>query len=68
MLEQKSVIFWIIGTICIFFGCMISGSVAPEALGATTESVILAYLIGMILLLLGGMFWISAAVVHVEEE
>ena len=68
MPDQKSIIFWIIGTVCIFFGSLISGSVEPEALGATMESVILAYLIGIILLFLGGMFWISAAVVHVEEE
>ena len=68
MADQRAIAFWVVGTICIFFGALIAGNVEPEALGATTESVVLAYVISFILLLLSGMFWISAAVIHLEEE
>ena len=67
MVNKKSILFWFIGTVCVFFGSLILGNIEPSVLGATTESVILAYVIGFILMLLGGMFWISTSVVEVEE-
>ena len=67
MTNLRSISFWMIGSICLFFGVLITGNIEPEALGATPESVILAYIIGFILIVLGGMFWITTSVVHVEE-
>ena len=68
MTTNRVIGFWVIGAICIFFGSLIAGSVEPSALGATAESVILAYIISFILILVGGMFWITvAAAVHEEE-
>jgi len=67
MSSTRSIGFWFIGTICIFFGAMIAGSVEAEALGATFWSVILAYIISFVLILLGGMFWITVAVLREEE-
>lgn len=63
---NKAIIFWIIGSICVFLGALIAGSVEPSALGATLESVLVAYIISFILILIGGMFWISVATA--EEE
>jgi hypothetical protein len=65
---SRSIGFWIIGSICVFFGALIAGSVRPDVLGATTESIILAYIIAFILILIGGMFWITVAVIREEEE
>jgi hypothetical protein len=67
MTSARSIGFWIIGSLCVFFGALIAGSVKPEVLGATTESVILAYIIAFILILIGGMFWITVAVMREEE-
>jgi len=67
MTSTRSIGFWIIGSLCVFFGALIAGSVKPEVLGATTESVILAYIISFILILIGGMFWITVAVMREEE-
>lgn len=68
MVNWRSIGFWFIGTFCVFFGVLIAGNIEPSTLGATTESVALAYIISFILILLGGMFWISTAVAHLEEE
>ena len=67
MVNRKAILFWLIGSVCVFFSSLILGNIQPEVLGATTESVILAYIIGFILIMLGGMFWISTAVVELEE-
>ncbi|MEM7820994.1 MAG: hypothetical protein QW751_02220 [Candidatus Aenigmatarchaeota archaeon] len=67
MTNARSIGFWIIGSLCVFFGALIAGSVQPEALGATAESVVLAYIISFILILIGGMFWITVAVIREEE-
>jgi hypothetical protein len=68
MATRRAIGFWLIGTVCIFFGALIAGSIEPEVLGATLESVILAYVISFVLILVGGMFWISGAVTEIEEE
>lgn len=67
MVDARTIGFWILGSICIFVGSLIAGSVEPSVLGATTISVVIAYLLSFILILLGGMFWISTAIAHVEE-
>jgi len=68
MADPRTIGFWFIGAICVFFGSLIAGSVDPAALGATTFSVAIAYIIAFILILLGGMFWISTAIIQVEES
>ncbi len=67
MTNNRALAFWVIGAVCIFFGALIAGNIEPEVLGATTGSVILSFLVSFILILVGGMFWITTAVVHVEE-
>lgn len=62
--KEKSIFFWILGTFCMFFGILIAGNVDPGALGASIESVGIAYVISFILILLGGMFWITVAVLQ----
>ncbi len=64
---NRSILFWVVGSLCIFFGSLIAGSVEPSALGASTESVVIAYIIAFILILVGGMFWISVSVAIQEE-
>ena len=67
MADIRTIIFWLIGTICIFFGSLIAGAVEP-VVGSTAVSIIMAYSLAFILILLGGMFWISTAILQTEEE
>ncbi|OGI11658.1 hypothetical protein A3K64_00900 [Candidatus Micrarchaeota archaeon RBG_16_36_9] len=67
MADIRTIIFWLIGTVCVFFGALIAGSVEPVT-GSTTASIIMAYALSFILILLGGMFWISTAILQTEEE
>jgi len=67
MADIRTLVFWLIGTICIFFGALIAGSVEP-VVGSTTVSIVMAYSLSFILVLLGGMFWISTAILQTEEE
>jgi VIT1/CCC1 family predicted Fe2+/Mn2+ transporter len=67
MTDWRAIAFWFLGAFFVFFGVLIGGNVEPSALGATSLSVALAYIIAFILILLGGMFWISTAVAHIEE-
>ncbi len=66
MASTHALVFWFIGSACIFFGALLAGSVEPGVLGATLGSVIIAYIIAFILILIGGMFWIS--IPSIEEE
>jgi len=68
MADPRTITFWLIGTICVFVGSLLAGSVEPNILGSTTTSVIIAYVIAFVLILLGGMFWISTAIIQVEES
>jgi hypothetical protein len=67
MADIRTIIFWLIGTTCIFFGSLIAGSVEP-VVGSTTVSIVMAYSLAFILIMLGGMFWISTAILQTEEE
>ena len=67
MTDPRSIIFWIIGAICVFIGALIAGSIDPSVLGATSTSVAVSYIVSFILILIGGMFWISTAIIQVEE-
>lgn len=65
---NKTIVFWILGAVFVFLGSMIAGAVDPYALGATLSGVIISYVIAFVLILIGGMFWISAASYLVEES
>ncbi|NIO44168.1 MAG: hypothetical protein GTN36_01265 [Candidatus Aenigmarchaeota archaeon] len=67
MADIRTIIFWLIGTVCLFFGALIAGAVEPT-IGSTTTSIMMAYALSFILILLGGMFWISTAILQAEEE
>ena len=63
----RAIGFWLIGSILVFFGVLLVGNIDPTALGATSASTVVSYGIGFILILVGGMFWISTAVMETEE-
>jgi hypothetical protein len=67
MADLRTILFWLIGTICIFFGALIAGSVEP-VVGSTTVSIVMAYGLSFILIMLGGMFWISTAIMQKDDE
>lgn len=67
MTNNRALGFWVIGAFCIFFGALIAGNIEPEVLGASSASVALSFIVSFILILIGGMMWITTAVVHVEE-
>ena len=67
MTDIRTIIFWLIGTTCIFFGAMIAGSVEP-VVGSSAVSMTMAYGLSFILIMIGGMFWISTAVMHRQED
>ena len=67
MADTRTIIFWIIGAICVFVGALVGGSVDPSVLGSTTGSVLVSYVVSFVLILLGGMFWISTAIIQSEE-
>jgi len=66
--DWRAVGFWLIGAILVFFGTLLAGAVDPAVLGATTTSVVFTYLLAFVLILIGGMLWISAAILQVEES
>jgi len=64
-MEAKPLLFWILGTVFILFGAMIAGQARPDVLGATAESFAISIILAFILILFGGLLWISVAgVIH----
>lgn len=63
----KANIFWIIGTLAVFLGARIAGTVERSTLGVTTLSYYAALLVAFILILVGGLLWISVAGAIREE-
>ena len=58
-MKKRPLIFWVIGTIFLYFGIfLISGAVSPVP-GETEATLFFSNLIGFVFLLVGGMFWIS---------
>lgn len=55
------VAFWLIGSILIFFGSMIAGKIERE-LGVTEEAFLFAFFFSLILIMVGGLFWILVSV------
>lgn len=63
----KANIFWVLGTISVFLGARIAGTVERSTLGVTTTSFYLALAVAFILILIGGLLWISVAGAIREE-
>ena len=63
MPRKRSITFWVLGTICIFFGMLMIAAIDFSM----TAEVMIAYLISFILLLIGGMFWIAVPTIHIPE-
>ena len=59
--NMKMVLFWIIGSFSILIGAMIAGNV-ERTLGTDDQSFAAAVFIAFILILLGGLMWITVAV------
>lgn len=57
--KNRSIVFWIAGAICIFLAI-------AAGTGARGDSTIIAYVVSLLLTLIGGMFWIS--IMHMDEE
>lgn len=68
MTRMRAIAFWLIGTICVFFGSLIAGSVEIGSVGATSLSVTFAYIIAFVMILMGGMFWITTGILQEEEK
>lgn len=63
----KANLFWLIGTVSIFLGVRITGTVNRSTLGVTTLRYYLALAAGFVLILVGGLLWISVAGAIREE-
>ncbi|MCD6367533.1 MAG: hypothetical protein J7L45_00430 [Candidatus Aenigmarchaeota archaeon] len=60
-MEAKPTIFWILGSLLILFGSMIAGQARPDVLGASMSSFVISIIIAFILILVGGLMWITVA-------
>jgi len=63
-MRSRAVSFWLVGGIALFFAFLIFSTASPTELGSNAVNVILAYIIAFVLILAGGMFWIS--IMHLE--
>lgn len=57
----KTVILWIFGSIAIFLGSMIAGKLDLIS-GVSEIGFVLAVVISIMLLMIGGLLWISVAI------
>ena len=53
--------YWIIGAIFMTFGCLILGNIEWVE-GTTKASFIISLVLAFLLILIGGLFWISSAI------
>lgn len=63
-MRSRAISFWLIGAMSMFFAFLIFSTASPSEFGSNATSIILAYVISFILILVGGMFWIS--IMHLE--
>lgn len=68
MTSNRAIGFWVVGAVCVFLGALIAGAVDPSVLGATMATTFIAYIISFVMILIGGMFWISVATAIHEGE
>jgi predicted MFS family arabinose efflux permease len=59
--NRRKALLWLLGGICIFFGSMLAGNL-KKSLGVTDVGYFLASFISLLLILLGGLMWISVAI------
>lgn len=59
--NMKMVLFWIIGSLSILIGAMIAGNV-EKTFGTDDTSFAAAVFIAFILIMLGGLLWVTVAV------
>ncbi|QQG39961.1 MAG: hypothetical protein HYS81_00940 [Candidatus Aenigmatarchaeota archaeon] len=59
--SARPILFWVIGAFLVLFGAMIGGQATPDVLGATPASFAGSVLLAFILILIGGLFWITVA-------
>jgi len=57
----KMVLFWVLGTICVMAGSMVSGHLESST-GVTGIGYMFALVVAFVLFLLGGLLWISVAI------
>ena len=65
--KQRMALLWVLGGLFIFFGARIAGSADKNVLGATDALYYTALFVSLILILLGGFFWISISGAMKEE-
>ena len=65
MPRKRSIAFWILGSVCIFFGVLMAAAVVGYQ-GISPEAII-AYIIAFVLIVVGGMFWIAVPTIHLPE-
>jgi hypothetical protein len=56
----KMALFWVLGAVCLTFGSMIAGRL-ERTVGVSDSGYLLALAISLVLMLLGGLLWISVA-------
>lgn len=57
----RAAILWLVGGLCILFGSMIAGNL-DRTLGVTDLGYLFAFLTSLMLILFGGLMWISIAI------
>ncbi len=62
----KRVIAWLLGGFCILFGSIIAGHL-EGGLGVSSVGYAFAFLIALMLILIGGLFWVCLAVAAKKE-
>lgn len=63
----KIAAFWIVGALALFFGSMIAGKL-ESTLGTDDLGLLIAFLVSIVLFLLGGLLWISVAIAVKETS
>lgn len=59
--DPQVYIFIVIGAFCLLIASLFAGNVEGNILGATDFSFSMTLLISFVLILVGGIFWVSAA-------
>ena len=66
MSRERSIGFWVLGTVCIMFGAMFAGSTAAGWAEQSVYNTAIGTFLAFFLILIGGMFWITVAISHFE--
>jgi len=63
----KAVAFWFFGALCILFAAMISGKLELVT-GVTETGYLIALIVSLILIMVGGLLWIAVAIAAKRGE